>query len=131
GKAHEVPVDEEEFGQAGLLDHLQLALQTLGDRGSDRPIAVAHALEAELVEERERGLTGRDRVARKPDLAEVEVDIALLGDLPWRGERFGAAMKERSQVRAALEVMLRVGEEVSPRLLECRPVADRDQDIVE
>src|SRR3989442_8778258 len=33
GKAHEVPVDEEELGQSGLLVPLKIDLQTLGDLG--------------------------------------------------------------------------------------------------
>ena len=49
-KLHEVPVDQEELGEAGLLDHLQLALQALGDFWSDWPVTLPDALEAELVE---------------------------------------------------------------------------------
>ena len=50
-EAHEIPVDEEELGQSCLLDHLQLALEPARDLGGDRPVALAHALEAQLVEE--------------------------------------------------------------------------------
>jgi len=49
-EAHEVPVDEEELGKPCLFDHLQLALQPLGDGKRDRPVPLPNALEAELVE---------------------------------------------------------------------------------
>ena len=56
GEAHEVPIDEEELRQPGLLDHLQLALEAARDLDRDGPVALAHSLEAELVEKREGGL---------------------------------------------------------------------------
>src|SRR5205814_9098247 len=131
GKSHEVPVDQEELGQASLLDHLQLALQALGDRGRDRPVAIAHPFEAELVEKRERRLARWDRITGKPDLAEVEVDIASLSDLPGRGQRLLMAMEERSHIGAAFEVMLRIRKEVGACFIQRGAVADGDQDIVE
>ena len=50
GETHEVPVDEEELCEAGLLDHLQLVLKAVGDCRSDRSVALADAFEAEVVE---------------------------------------------------------------------------------
>ena len=111
-EAHEVPVDEEELGQAGLLDDLELALQALGHVRGDGPIARAHAFEAELVEVRERRLAWRHGIAREADLAKVEVDVALLGDLPRRGEGFCVVFEDLAQLVAGLEAVLCVGEEV-------------------
>ena len=131
GKAHEVPVDEEELGQAGLLDHLELVLQAAGDGGGDRPVALAQAFEAELVEKRERRLAHGHGIAGEPDLAKVEVEVALLRDLPGGRQGFGVAFEERAQLRPALQVMLRVGEEVRPRLFEGGAVADGDEHVVQ
>src|SRR5438445_6281989 len=127
GEAHQVPIDEEELGQAGLLDHLQLMLQAARDRRRDGPIPLAKALEAQLVEKGERRLTFRHRVAGKPDLAEIEVDIALLRDVPWRCQRLGESFEEGTHLRAALEVVLRVGEEMLPGFIERGAMADGHQ----
>ena len=130
-EAHEVPVDEEELGQPRLLDHLELALEAFGCVGSDRAVAVPHALEAELVEEGERCLPRRHGVARKANLAEVEIDLALLCDLPGGGERLLMALEERAHRLAVLQVMLGIGKQVRPRLVEGRAMADRDHHIVQ
>ena len=50
-EAHEIPVDEKELGEACLLDHLQLALQPARDLDRDGPVALAHPLETQLVQE--------------------------------------------------------------------------------
>src|SRR5207248_5200142 len=118
GKAHQVPVDEEELGQACLLDHLELVLQAAGDGGGDRPVALAQAFEAELVEKGERRLARGHGIAGEPDLAKVEVEVALLRDLPWGRQRLLMALEELAHLHPALQVMLRVGEEVRPRLFE-------------
>src|SRR5690348_9061612 len=125
-EAHEVPVDEEELGKPGLLDDLQLALQAARHRGSDGPVALAYSLETELVEKRKRRLACGNWVSREPDLAKVEVDVALLCDVPWCGERLLMTLEQRAQLAATFEVMLRVGEEVWAGLLQRCAMADRN-----
>src|SRR5260221_20049 len=83
-ESHQVPVDEEKFGQPRLLDDLELALQPARHLHRDRPVALAHPLEAQLVEEGERSLACRHWKAREAHLAEVKVNVALLRDLPRR-----------------------------------------------
>ena len=106
GKAHEVPVDEEELRQACLLDHLELVLQPARDLRRDRTVALANAFEAQLVEIGERGLAGRHRVARKANLAKVEVEVAFLGDVPRRGQRRGMTFEQRPHLRATFQAVL-------------------------
>src|SRR5207247_1660951 len=130
-KAHQVPVDEEELGQPSLLDHLELVLQASCHRGRDRPVALAQTFEAELVQKRERGLARGHGIARKSHFAEVEFDVALLRDLPRRGQRLLVAAEQRTHLGAALEVVLGVGEEVLTDLFERRAVADGDQHLVQ
>src|SRR5438309_3140505 len=108
---HQVPVDQEELGKPGLLDHLQLALQSLCDSERDRPVARTHALETELVQKRERRLTFGHRVAGEADLAKVEVEVALTSDFPGHRQRLGMALEQRAHLVAALEAVLGVREE--------------------
>src|SRR6202011_1938251 len=129
-EAHEVPVDEKELGEPSLLDHLQLALEPLRDRERDRPVALPHALEAELVEKRERCLTLRDWIARETNFAEVEVDVAFLGDLPWHRQGFSVTFEERTHLVTGLEAVLGVGEEVRARLVQGGAMPDGDQDVM-
>ena len=105
--------------------------QALGRIGGDRAVALAHALEAQLVEEREGRLARGHRVAGKANLAEVELEVALLRDLPGGGERFLMALEKRAHRLAALQVMLGIWEQVRPRLIESRAMADRDHHIVQ
>ncbi len=130
-KAHQVPVDEEELGQARLLDHLELVLQAPGDRGGDRHVASPQALEAEFVEKRERRLAGWYGVAGEADLAEVQVEIALLRDVPWRGHRLGVPAEQRAQLGAALEVVLGVEEKMLAGFIQRGAVADGDEHVVQ
>ena len=130
-KTHEVPVDEEELGEPCLLDHLQLSLESLRDGERDWPITLPHALEAELVEKRERCLTLRNGIARETDFAEVEVDIALLRDLPWHRERFSVTFEEWTHLVTTLEAVLGVGEQVRPRLVQGGPVPDGHQHVIQ
>src|SRR5256885_13305697 len=69
-EAHEVPVDEEELGQPGLLDHVQLPLQAPRHRGGDRVVSPARSLLGQPVEEAERGLALGHREAREADIPE-------------------------------------------------------------
>ena len=131
GEAHQVPVDEEELGQPGLLDHLELVLQAMGHRRGDRPVALAQAFEAQLVEKGEGRLAGGNRIAREPDLAEVEVEVALLRDLPRRGQGGRVVVEQLAHLGAAFQVVLGVGEEVRAHLVERRAVPNRNQRVVE
>src|SRR5439155_10998210 len=128
---HQVPVDEEKLGKAGLFDDLQLVLQAPGDSRGDGAIPFPETSEAQLVEEGERRLAGGHRVAGKADLAEVEVDVALLRDGPGRGQRLVISLEERTHLGTAFEVVLRVGEEVLARVVEGGAMLDGDQHVVQ
>src|SRR5207245_8152894 len=71
------------------------------------------------------------RVARKSHLAEVEVDVALLRDLPRCGQGLSVAGKQRTQGRTVFEVVLGVEEEVRPCLLQRGAVADGGHHVVQ
>src|SRR5207244_12351191 len=85
---------------------------------------------AQLVEIGERGLAGRHRVARKANLAKVEVEVAFLGDVPRRGQRRGVTFEQRPHLRATFQAVLGVGKQVSARLVKRGPMADRYQHVV-
>src|SRR5215475_11081217 len=71
-KAHQIPVDEKELGQARLLDHVQLALQAACHCRGDRVIAPSGTLVRELVEVAERRLARWHGVTGEADVSEVE-----------------------------------------------------------
>ena len=73
-EAHEVPADEEELGQAGALDDLQLVGQLLDHGRRQGVVALARALVAEPLEVGEGRLAARHREAREAVALEVEVD---------------------------------------------------------
>ena len=129
-ESHEVPVDQEELRQPGLLDHLELALKPLSDRERDRQVPGSHALETELVQKRERRLAFGDRVAGEADLAKVEVEVALTRDFPGRGQRRSVAFEQGTHLVATFEAVLGVGEEERARLIEGGAMPDGDQHVV-
>ena len=72
----------------------------------------------------------RHGIAGEADLAEVELDVALLGDFPRRGQSFCVVFEERAQLVAGLQAVLGVGEEVRSGFVERHAVADGDQRVV-
>ena len=85
-EAHQVPADEEELGEAGSLDDVQLVGEPLDDRGGHRVVALPGAGPAQLRQVRERGLPVGDREAREAVLLEAEIDRARRRELD-RGRR--------------------------------------------
>ena len=79
---HDVPADQEELGQAGLLDDLQLVGQLLDHCRAQRYVPAAHALVTERLEIGERRLLDRHRKPREAVLLEVEIHRAPRGQLP-------------------------------------------------
>jgi len=69
-EAHQVPVDEEELGEPGLLDHLQLALQPLRDSECDRRYR-SRTPSSRACKERRTSLT-LGTGSRENDLAKIE-----------------------------------------------------------
>ncbi len=80
-KAHQVPADEEELGEAGSLDDLELVGEPLDDRGGHRVVALPGARPAQLRQVRERRLPVGDREAGEAVLLEPEIDRARRGQL--------------------------------------------------
>ena len=81
-EAHQVPADEEELGQAGALDDLQLVRHLLEHARRDGVVALAHAVVAEPLEVREGRLPAGHREAREAVALELQRDLAALRDLP-------------------------------------------------
>ena len=65
GEPHEVPADEEELGEAGPLDDVELVGEPLDDRRRQRVVAAAGARPAQLRQVRERRLPVGHREARE------------------------------------------------------------------
>src|SRR6266849_6285748 len=90
---HQIPVDEEELAEAGLVDDVELFLQTGRDLGGDRTIFLPDGILTEPVQEGVRRLPRRDRKAGKARAHQVEAEAAaprnfrgvgqaLIDDLP-------------------------------------------------
>ena len=84
GEAHQVPADQEELGQAGPLDDLELVGELADDRRGHRVVAPPGALVTQLGEIGERRLPARHRKAREAVRLEPEVDLAGGGELAGR-----------------------------------------------
>ena len=94
-EAHQVPADEEELGEAGSLDDVELVGEPRDDRGGHRVVALPGARPAQLRQVRERRLPVGDREAGEAVLLEAEIDRARRRELdrrrdprrPGRGRR--------------------------------------------
>ena len=83
----EVPDDQEVVREAHLLDRLELEAKALLQLRRRLAVALEQALLAELDEVVEGVSAVRDRVAREQDVAELELDVAALGDLERAAHR--------------------------------------------
>ena len=77
GEAHQVPADQEELGEAGLLDDRQLVGELPDDRRGHRVVAPTRAFVTEALEIRERRVAIGYRKAREAVLLETELDRAF------------------------------------------------------
>ena len=82
GEAHEVPADEEELGQAGALDDLQLVCHLLEGARRDGVVAPAHAVVAQALEIGERRFAAGYREAREAVALELQRHPAARRHLP-------------------------------------------------
>ena len=142
GEPHQVPADQEELGEPGPLDHVELVGEPVDDSRGQRVIAPLRAIPAQPRQVRERRLARRHREAREAVLLEPEIDPAGRGELdrplhPGRpcprdvtperavAGRQGGHLGRRLQVRLAVRPA-QVGQPVE------RPtVADGGQDVLE
>ncbi len=146
-EAHQVPADEEELGQAGPLDDLQLVRQLLEHARRERVVARAGALVAEPLQLAEGRLAAGHREAGEAVALELQLDRAAGCRAPGRAQplRPGArharsrrhgrspaqAGRQRAQLRRPLEVVLPVGPAQVGALVERQAVADADQHVLE
>ncbi len=129
-EADEVPDDQEVVGEAHLPDRLQLEAQAVVELGRDPVVAALEALLAELDEVVERVAIVGSRVARQPDLPQLDLDVQALGDLERRAQRVGLVGEVRGHLRRGLEVEL-VGVELpAARVLERVAGLDAEQRLV-
>ncbi len=103
-EADEVPDDQEVVGEPHLLDRLQLVAQTLLELGRDRVVAPLQALLALLDEVVERVASLGHVEARQQDPAELDLDVAALGDLERTAHRRVLAGKVERHLLGRLEV---------------------------
>ena len=148
---HDVPADQEELGQAGLLDDVELVRQLLHDRRRDGVIAAAGAHVAQLLEVRKGRVALRDLEAGKAIAFEPEVDRAAGGQLAGitdsfspgggcsracprnkqpRGCTSGSASGRRHQLVGRFQIRLAVRAPQIAQLAQRAAVADRRQDVV-
>ena len=86
-KRDEVGDDQEVVGEAHLADRLQLELEPLAQLGRHLVVAATEALLAELDEVVERVAAVGRRELRQQDAAELDLDVAALGDLERAAHR--------------------------------------------
>src|ERR1039458_9606993 len=80
GPPHDLVDDQEEFGEIGLLDDVQLRLQPPRHQRGERAVTAPDLVLAEAVEDGEGSLPLGDGETREADLGEVEVEAALRRD---------------------------------------------------
>ena len=102
----EVPDDQEVVRKAHLADRLQLELEPLAELGGDLVVAPLEPLLAELDEIAEGVAAVRDGVVRQVDLAELDLDVAALGDLERPPHRVLVAGEVERHLLRALEIEL-------------------------
>src|SRR5256885_988973 len=110
---------------------IESSLQALGHCRRDRVVPLARALLGQPVEVAEGSLAFGDREAGEADAAEVEVEVALLGQLRGQLERLGVVAEERLEPAAVLQVALGVGVQLVPHLVQRGLVLDGDQHVVQ
>jgi len=145
GEAHQVPADQEEFGQAGPFDDVELVSELANDRWSQRVVATPGARLAELDEVAEGRLTLGHVETGKPVALEPEIDRARRRQLPGdgqalrpgaRGARLGTSergvtRRQRRHVGRRLQVRLAVGPAQVGEGIERPAVEDRGHDVVQ
>ena len=131
GPPHDLVDDQEEFGEIGLLNDVQLGLQPLRDQRGERAVAAPDLVLAEAVEDGEGGLALRDGEAREADIGEIEVEAALRRDPRGMVEGVGVVRKPPPQAGFGEQAVLAVGQEqpMGRRLVEGGAMADGGEDI--
>ena len=135
---HQVPADQEELGEPGPLDHVELVREPIDDGRGQRVIALPGAVPAQLREVRERRLPVGHREAREAVLLEAEIDRARRRQLDRRRDplaprprRRGLERRpERRQLVPRLEVRFAVGPAQVGERIERPAVLDRGQHVV-
>ena len=126
----EVPDDEEVVREAHLADRLELETEPLRQLGRRGAVALAEAALAELDEVVERIAALGHRVRGQQDAAELELDVAALGDLERPRERVLEPLEvSRHLLRRLEEELVRVELPVR-RVLERVAGLDAEQCLV-
>ncbi|GIW19848.1 MAG: hypothetical protein KatS3mg065_0144 [Chloroflexota bacterium] len=140
GEGHEVPADEEELGEPGPFDDVELVGELPDDGRGEGVVAPPGSLPAEARKVAEGGLPGRDREAREAVSLEAEVDRTGRGELGRRSEarppgagdgRRVRRGREGGELRLRLQVALPARASKGAEGVEGSTVADGRQDVVE
>ena len=128
----QLPVDEEEAGEAALAHHAQLLAQAGVDLRRDAAVAFAGGLVADALQVGIDRLAFGHRVVGE-GVAEVarEVEGAALGDADAVGEGLGPFGEERGHLVGRFQVVLGVLASKLVRGVERCAVADGDEHVLE
>ena len=131
GPPHDLVDDQEEFGEIGLLDDVELRLQPLRDQRGERAVAAPDLVLAEAVEDGEGGLALGDGEARETNVGEVEVEAALRRDLRGMVKGVGVVRKPPPQAGFGEQAVLAIRQEqpMGRRLVEGGAMADGGEDV--
>ncbi len=130
GELDEVPDDQEVSAEAHRVDHRELDLEPLGRLGRHRvAVALAQPLLGQAAQVVDLARPVRRRVRRDQDPAELDLDVAALGDLDRRRQRLRPFRERIRHLGVVLEVEL-VRVEAQLRLGERRARLDAEQRAV-
>ena len=129
-EADEVGDDQEVVREAHLADGLELEAQPLVELRGRGAVALDEALLAQLDEVVERVAAFRHGEARQPDPAELELDVAALGDLEAAAHGVLVSGEVERHLGRGLEVELLGAEAPAVRVLERVAGLDAEKRVV-
>ena len=100
---HNVPHQQEIGRQVQLFDHFQLVRQPRQHLGPQKPIPLPRAFEAQLPQIGKRRLARGHGKFREEQLAQLELQVAALGDFPRCQQSFRVIGEQALHLRCGLE----------------------------
>jgi hypothetical protein len=127
----DVPDDQEVAGEIELLDQIEFAGDLRAGLVVKRPVALARAHQRDGAQKRAGRFARRHREIRK---AIADIGHRVLDPIGQRargGQRRGLVAEQRRHLGRRLQIPLRVGRQLPPRLFDRRLVADAGEHVIE